>query len=395
MTVGGLRSAGLGQPRSWFSVPRWLRSRLFRVAGVRGERRGDFAAYVQLVAHLADQVASTESLVLKPTHSWVNTGITLATGESVTVLTRGELWMTKALGVGLDATQALWWRIGDGPARAMRGRCDVLGADTTGTLQLLVAEAGRITETGDLDRAVRPLPLHGELEVVLVRWQQDPVAALEAAAAVDPELFGALHLRTQRPVLPPAGWSYHPRIGDGNLFWQNAADGTIGCLSRADVGILRRPVDVEIAAHLVLSWSWRVEQLPSRIAEDLLAAHDYLAVALEFDDGRDLSWMWSATLAEETSFACPLPYWNNVETHVVIRSGTADLGHWVDERREVAQDVKHYLSGPAPRRVVAIWLVANTALQGGAAAFRLRDLRLSSDTGPLVEQSHTEERTNP
>jgi len=47
---------------------------------------------------------------------------------------------------------------------------------------------------------------------------------------------------------------------------------------------------------LRLRWSWRLDKLPSRLPEDTALTHDYISVALEFDDGRDLTWHWSAGL---------------------------------------------------------------------------------------------------
>jgi hypothetical protein len=46
------------------------------------------------------------------------------------------------------------------------------------------------------------------------------------------------------------------------------------------------------------------------------------------------------------------------ETHVVVRSGTADLGRWVDEERHVLADHQAAIGGPAPDRVVRTWLIA-------------------------------------
>ena len=53
--------------------------------------------------------------------------------------------------------------------------------------------------------------------------------------------------------------------------------------------------------------------------------HDYLSIALEFDDGQDLTWFWSCALPEGFSYRCPLDHWRHRETHVVVRTGTANL----------------------------------------------------------------------
>jgi len=114
--------------------------------------------------------------------------------------------------------------------------------------------------------------------------------------------------------------------------------------------------------------SWRIDALPSRLPEDTALTHDYLSVALEFDDGQDLTWYWSSCLPEGFSYRCPLPHWRRRETHIVARTGTADLGHWTDEERLVLADHQAAIGGPAPSRVVRAWLIAQTVPQAGHAA---------------------------
>ena len=57
-----------------------------------------------------------------------------------------------------------------------------------------------------------------------------------------------------------------------------------------------------------------------------MLTHDYLSVALEFDDGQDLTWYWSSALPLGFAYRCPLKHWRHRETHVVARTGAADLG---------------------------------------------------------------------
>ncbi|GAB2768523.1 hypothetical protein GCM10027020_21880 [Nocardioides salsibiostraticola] len=334
-----------------------------------------------------------DAVTLRPGNAWVGTGVQVRAGESITILSRGSLWVSESLGVGLDAAQSLWRRIGSAPVSSMASRDVIAYAETTGELQFLVAEAGRVNQSGGIDPAVKALPLRGALNVVAIRWGNGPENALPKVVAVDPELFGAVHSRLLHPRKTPPGWSYHPRIGAGEIFAQVAPTAPLNAFSHGDVGILTRPAVAGISEDLVLSWSWRVHRLPSRIAEDLEATHDYFAVALEFDDGRDLSWMWSATLDVGTVFPCPLAYWDSRETHVVVRTGTADLGSWVTERRVVHRDVAAFLPGSAPAQTTAAWLVANTAIQGDSAAFEVRDLRLESASQQLnLNLTHNSER---
>ncbi len=57
------------------------------------------------------------------------------------------------------------------------------------------------------------------------------------------------------------------------------------------------------------------------------------------------------------AFWCPLPNWKHREFHVAIRSGSAGLGAWQDERRNLHADALRYL-GAHPGDVVRVWLIA-------------------------------------
>ena len=82
-------------------------------------------------------------------------------------------------------------------------------------------------------------------------------------------------------------------------------------------------------------------------------------------------------------FTCPLPYWRDRETHLVIRSGNEDLGQWITEARPVTADVRHALTPPYPERIVGIWLIANSTFQGGLGTCRYRDLNLHTNTATI------------
>jgi len=114
-----------------------------------------------------------------------------------------------------------------------------------------------------------------------------------------------------------------------------------------------------------LRWSWRLDELPSRLPEDTAITHDYLSVALEFDDGQDLTWHWSCSLPRGVAYRCPLEHWRHREAHIVARSGQADLGRWIDEERPVLADHRVAIGGPAPTRVVRAWLIAVSCFQMG------------------------------
>jgi len=209
----------------------------------------------------------------------------------------------------------------------------------------------------------------GTLSAVVARWAPgtDPRRALESIAGRDPSgLCAAEAARLADPPAPPAGWDTHPLTGREQAFFPTGSGITVD--ARWTSAIIRHPAEMTLTPALRLRWSWRVGTLPSRLPEDTALTHDYLSVALEFDDGQDLTWYWSCCLPEGFSYRCPLPHWRRRETHIVARSGTAGLGRWTDEERPVLADHQAAIGGPAPSRVVRAWLIAQTVPQAGHAA---------------------------
>ena len=130
---------------------------------------------------------------------------------------------------------------------------------------------------------------------------------------------------------------------------------------------------------LRLRWRWRMDQLPAKRAEDTLLTHDYMSVAVEFDDGRDLTYYWSVALPVETSYRCPLPHWREREWHLVVRSGSAGLGEWHAEERTLARDRARAIGGTTPREVIRVWLIVTCASAGGEARGSYTDVELTDD----------------
>lgn len=159
----------------------------------------------------------------------------------------------------------------------------------------------------------------------------------------------------QTPASLPAGFSM--KAGNASTTYESTLDGEriISIRSKGSGAIARYPVDIPVEPGLRIDWNWKLNSLPSAVAETAKETHDYSSVAIEFEDGRDLSWYWSAALAPEEHFVCPLPNWET-ETHLVVRSGEKDIGKWMAESRDVAADVVKALPNP-PKRIVAVWLI--------------------------------------
>ncbi len=163
-------------------------------------------------------------------------------------------------------------------------------------------------------------------------------------------------------------------MGDAEAFTESEENG-IRCEIVDDAAILQKTVLAPLSPSARLRWSWKVDQLPSARAEDSVANHDYLSVAVEFDNGKDLTYVWSSVLEPELSFTCPISSWRDRETHLVVRCGARQLGQWVNEERDVWRDYERAV-GPAPSGIVAVWLIAVSIFQHGEGRCEYRAIEL-------------------
>ena len=141
---------------------------------------------------------------------------------------------------------------------------------------------------------------------------------------------------------------------------------------------MQYPIEAELSEDAKLEWRWRVDSLPSALPEHIQPTHDYLSIAVEFENGQDLTYFWSASLPKDTVFKCPLPWWAARETHWVVRSGREELGTWVGEMRSLKADYVQAIEGTVPSKIVRVWLIANSVFQRGHGEARFADIWLTS-----------------
>jgi len=374
-------------------VPTTLRFMASRLAGrLRGSGAGrpaaDFRSRVDAaLAALGADAVRWQWLRLTPAPDWTDSGVDLPPGASFSLLADGMVHLSRAFDVGFGPKVGLWLRVGDGAVGKIVGRGSSFAAGAGGRLQLTTKPPGEFADrSGRFDPEQPRTPMTGAFEVAVLHWQQPADAVLARLAAAEPALFGPLQQRLLQPVAPPPGWHYLWRLGDGEIFQAQAceAQATLHCRTSSDVGILQFPIDLPLTEATRLSWQWCVDQLPSALPEHIQPTHDYLSIAVEFDNGLDLTWMWSSSLPEGTIFQCPLPWWDQRETHWVLRSDPALLGRWLPEQRSVLADYRRAIGGTAPARIVAVWLIANSAFQRGVGECRYRGIVVEADGAPTV-----------
>jgi hypothetical protein len=225
----------------------------------------------------------------------------------------------------------------------------------------------------------------GGFTVLVIRWRADSADGLRELAQRPGPAARLAEEELQRllsPVVVPEGWGYLPSLGDAGVFSQvDTPDGAvIRCRCDSDAMILQRSLEAPFTPDTRVRWSWKVESLPSARAEDSLVTHDYLSLAVEFENGKDLTYLWSAALEPERIFQCPVASWRNRETHIAIRSGRDGLGDWIAEERDIWRDY-HAAIGSPPARIVGVWLIAASVFQHGQGRCEYRDIELATASG--------------
>jgi hypothetical protein len=367
---------------------RTVRTALHRLLGVAPPGRAEplsperFRAGIEaaLAAAPAGAVAQCEILRLPANcPPWRDTGIVLEEGDAVTWFANGRVVMSAVLDIYVEPHFQLWARVGGGEVFRSTRDTYTFRAERAGRLELASYFPGQwATRDGTLatpESAYRSVS--GGMDVAVVRWSSDvqlAMATLAEMAREDPTGPAARELERASSVEPaPPGWSYLWFLGPGEIFERaDSGDGVcMRCDTHCDVGILRREVDFPLESDTTLRWSWNVEALPSALAEDTLPTHDYLSIAVEYDNGIDVTYYWSAELPCELGYWCPLPTWKDREFHVVVRSGPSQLGHWLSEERNLYEDYRRYVGAP-PARVRRVWFIANSLFQRrrGVCAYR-------------------------
>lgn len=348
--------------------------------------RTEFSRLIQ--SHATDLIEEYRFVAIPANRPpWTATGVKLAAGDRVSLFCAGRAWHAAAPSAWVGAHFSLWIRVGpQAPIfRPARGSCSFT-AVTSGELYLAnlfpgewADEAGKLASSPDIFNRVA-----GAFDALVIRWRGEARDGLERIAAGGggaAEMAGAELRALLNPARPPSGWKYLWEAGDAECFSHSGENG-IRCEIVDDAAILQRPVVTPLTPSTRLRWSWKIDKLPSARAEDSVANHDYLSVAVEFDNGKDLTYIWSSTLEPERSFHCPISFWRNRETHLVVRSGAGQLGQWVNEERNLLRDYERAV-GPAPSRIVAVWLIAVSIFQHGQGRCEYRAIELVNGSETL------------
>jgi hypothetical protein len=316
---------------------------------------------------------------------WIDLGLAAAKGQQVTFLVTGRMWIARQFD--------LWFSPGLVFHARTRGLRPIWspGVDTgtmtaahDGPLEIARAAAQFSDEDGKLWTPEDDYrKQEAEIVGVALLWKGDAATGLASLAAhgdVGGGLLATEIARLKRGRKLPDGWADHFSLGGGAEVFGRAENGEIICESIGGASIIERPLPLPLASRPKLGWRWKVDQLPSAVAEDQAPFHDYLSIGVKFEDGQDLTYFWSAALPAGKVFRCPLAGWSKVETHMVVDSGTAGIGSWRELERDIVADYAAHIGGSA-KAISHIWLLAVTPFQRHRGTCRYSDIKVVTADG--------------
>ncbi|MEM7468294.1 MAG: DUF3047 domain-containing protein [Pseudomonadota bacterium] len=323
---------------------------------------------------------------------WQSTGLSVNKGESFSLFARGRInWTKRQPNSPIsprpplygDPSFHLWARISpNGKITNLTADSGTFVADSDGLLELGIYMGMWRNEHGALTHTDNYEHLSGELVVVAVIWRHEVKAGLPVLSNClpTPPSLVAEHTRLSRKYRLPPGWRYLTETGHHEIFHHHHLDdqAQISVDARNAQGIIRYPLERTLSKSLTLKWQWRLDEHPSVGPEDRARFHDYVSIALEFDNGRDLTWIWSRFLNEDHHFHCPVRDWTCRETHYVVRTGSDPLSKWVHEERVVYDDVA-LSQGEPSNKVVAVWLIAVSTFSHNRLRASFRNISLQDE----------------
>lgn len=145
-------------------------------------------------------------------------------------------------------------------------------------------------------------------------------------------------------------------------------------ISKQSASGLVREIEVDLTETPYMNWSWKVDSILSDVEETKKSGDDYAArVYVVISDGfffwqtRALSYVWASKQAKGSS-------WPNAftgkATMVAVESGEDSVGEWVEEKRDVLDDINNLLGIDATRiDAVAIMTDTDNSRQSATAYY--------------------------
>mgnify|MGYP001773278749 FL=1 len=225
--------------------------------------------------------------------------------------------------------------------------------------------------------------------------------ATSATAAPDTVTLGDF---SRYETLPQAPWQLVPFDGLPPTEYQRATRAGVAAVkatSEASMALLARPLETDLEQTPVLCWRWWVDEPVQQADMSKKSGDDYAArVYVTFDlpssamslgtrmklsVGRTLfgeqlpdaaiNYVWDNTHAVGT--AMPNAYTDRAQM-LVLRSGMEDTGQWVEERRNLLEDLQRFFD-TAPDRPLQLAIASDSDDTGSSASALFADIHLVAE----------------
>lgn len=139
--------------------------------------------------------------------------------------------------------------------------------------------------------------------------------------------------------------------------------------------------NIDIYKTPILSWRWRVSEVPDGANEDDNARNDAAAsIYVVFDMGhvlfkkvpKSIRYTWSSTLKEGTELS---KFFGNQKI-VVMQSGKDELGSWHTFQRNIVEDYRRLFGDDPPHKPLAILILSDGDSTGHEAEADYDDIEL-------------------
>ena len=158
----------------------------------------------------------------------------------------------------------------------------------------------------------------------------------------------------------PAGWQLKEKSGKAEFGVVQDGDLHALRLRSADTSYsIQKSVDLDVKQHPILTWKWKVTKLPAggdfrKSKTDDQAAQLFLA----FSKTKAIVYIWDTSAPQGLMKDAPAPPFMRIKA-VVVRSGPAETGKWITEKRNVLEDYRK-LYGQDPPPIQGVRLQINS-----------------------------------
>jgi hypothetical protein len=208
------------------------------------------------------------------------------------------------------------------------------------------------------------------LLLIVAAFTTGPLGPVSARAAVPGvEALVLADFDGEPAACFPSGWKARSDTATASRVYQvmrDKGEQYLHAVSHADSVQIGMPVAFRLREYPLLSWRWRVAELPDGADEREASTNDSAAgVYVVFKGGlggllpRAIKYVWSAR--EPRGTAIPSPRYPNARI-VVLESGTAERGQWKTETVSVVEDYQRLFQSepPEPQGIALLTDADNT-----------------------------------